>query len=244
MAATVAGSALLVCACAPPNLCRDPSTACPCPHDEAGSTALVVLAPSLTPSLTQAVTRLTTATTEAISSGALGITKTPTIYLESYDAHGALHDLGSYDLSGTGTSNLRQRADAQLEGGCLTDAVSSIPTSQKRADLLRALPAATDLARARGPEGAAVLAFGLGTSYIEQIPLARLDLASASSRSRIIDQLTQNDLLSTPGTTPIAFVAPTENVTNGITAGYITQFTNDELCHALSTACHTLTVLP
>lgn len=224
--------------------CSGGSVSCqsPCASSQQASGPLItVIAPGTSDSLTRTANALANDPKSVTAS--LHLSGTPTVDLETYDASGALTSHGIFNLNGSGRSHRAAQADAKTQAACLLETVQALGPRSARPDLIRALPKATQLASAGGSKGAAVLAFGLGISHIDQTPLAKVDLTDAAARTKVVSTLTNNNLLGTPTTVPVAFIDPGEAVPNAIVANNLATFAGNELCRAVSVTCSAPLVL-
>ncbi len=222
-------------ACSAPELCTAPSEKCACTSPSQGDTALVVLTDKASPAFSSAMARMTAAGSKAFANGRLGLDGKPTVIVATYDAIGAIHELGSFNLAGEADSASRKAANAKLQGACLVKAAAEVPADgSTKGNLLRALPSATALAKARGSAGAAVLAFGLGRSSVEGLELDKIDLGSPEARRKVIQELSRVGILGAPQPVAVTFVDPAEGIESGITAGFLNTFVEGDLCAALT----------
>jgi len=237
--------------CSVDELCRAPGDACPCTSTAQGDTTLVVLTDYASPAFVAAIQRLTIPNAIVFDEGELGLSRAPIVILATYDANGSVTEVAAYNLGGEGQTRARKKADAELAAACLSDAAASIASDAPAGNLLRALPTGSALAAARGQREAAVLAFGLGRSSLDDatmdqdLPVAQIDLTTTDARTHVIDVLHRIGLVPVSDLVSISLMDPDESVVNSVSAGYINQFAEGPLCDAIAAdRCQVLEVLP
>ncbi len=235
--------------CSPDAPCRTPDE-CTCPSPSSGDSSLVILTDEASPAFSAAISRLTVPEATAYDAG-LGLSGMPTVTLATYNATGEVTEVGSFDLNGTGDTRTRKEASTELAAACFAEAAATVPTSAPDGNLLRALPAAAELAATRGPHEAAILAVGLGRSSLddptmeENLPLDGIDLTTAGAREHVADVLRSIGLLPINKGVSVTLLNPDESVINTMTAGDINHFAEHELCDAIGIErCQVLEVLP
>jgi hypothetical protein len=195
-----------------------------------------------------AVNRLAALHSEALDE--IGVHSRPIVILATYDGVGKVSEIAAFDLNGEGQTVSRKEADAEFAAACLKHAAESMSSDAPGGNLLRALPAAADLASARGKSDAAVVAFGLGRSNLDDptmnraLPMNEIDLTTAGAQQHVIDVLHKIGLLPVSNRVSVTFVDPAEGVVNMVMAGYINEFAKGPLCDGVGHGrCSTKQVL-
>ncbi|MEK7422690.1 MAG: hypothetical protein AAB131_02500 [Actinomycetota bacterium] len=215
--------------------CRTPGDGCACTQATGGGeAALVMLTDGKSEAFLDAVNRLTVEHSEALEE--IGLHRPPVVILATYDGVGEVSEVAAFDLSGEGQTVSRKAANAEFAAACLVQAAESVPSDTPGGNLLRALPAASDLAAARGQSEAAVVAFGLGRSALDDptmdqdLPMDEIDLTTAGAQQHVVDVLHEIGLLPVSERVIVTFVDPDEGVVNVVVAGYINEFAKGPLC--------------
>jgi hypothetical protein len=216
---------------------------------EGGVPTVVVATDIVTPEFSSAIKQLASGDNAAFT--AIGITATPRLTLAKVDSAGAVLEIGTFDLAGSGRTNTRKLADARRETKCAlltleamiaSEASKSNSTPATKASLLRAISKLTAIAKTTSESSALVL-FGLGRSQLEGNAITDIDLNSPGARKHVVDELIRTQLMGTPTDASVTFVAPDSGVANGVNASQIRAFST-ELCRAMTTGpCKQLAVL-
>lgn len=231
-----------------PQLCREPGPDCPCPDAARFDDVVLALLPQRPGAVGAGLEQL------ALSSAThdlLGLDDAPTVIVTSYDALGTITEHAAYNLAGEGSSGSRKEANAELAASCLGRSAEVIPTGAEPGNLVRALAPAADMAAARSTGAAAVIAFGLGGSSLDdptsptELPMSGIDLTSDAARQHVADVLTSIGQVPVRDDVTVVLVDPDAGVENSVVAGNINRFADGPLCGAISTArCDTVEVLP
>ena len=250
-AATVAlaSAGLLSMASCAKEPCRTPGDNCACIEATGGGEAAVVmLTDGKSAAFLDAVNRLAVPNSEALEE--IGVHSPPVVIIATYDGLGKVSEVAAFDLGGEGQTVSRKEANAEFAAACLKQAAESMSSDTPGGNLLRALPAASDLAAARGKSEAAVVAFGLGRSALDDptmdqsLPMDEIDLATASAQQHVVDVLVQIGLLPVSTRAIVTLVDPDEGVVNVVVAGYINAFAEGPLCDGIGHGrCSTKEVL-